>query len=418
MVYTAAASFSKIPCSITQKKIGVAITPPSDHSIQLMGNGAISLGQQKAPPRGGPKSPVSERSVHLSWGGSRARSLSGLSSEGSAKRTLPRVPSARNAVLAVKKVFSNESRVLLEHYMPPFCLMDPVLSPEVGDITKNTWESIINGDAQGFRTMKEVHPHISALTYFYDRFYSQLFFLYPEVRHFFQGSIAHQGRRLVKSMMGLATMVCYDKNNVDKKLVWLANKHSEACIHPQYYGGFMWNILITLRHCLGTDWTPEVEEAWVISASYMLRVMVPIAVQGTKHFASPYTVPKHNPEAFSYEGHGSNAGGPKPNALGGPPPGTGLETIPDNNPLNGYTMPETHNYEDSHEEEKQKLFATPSLPSTPKAPAGGCPVFHSSGTKGAPARAAQEVQKISRTSMDSVEEAFAECTSSFLSQNK
>eukprot|EP00639_Heterosigma_akashiwo_P030026 CAMPEP_0194670686 /NCGR_PEP_ID=MMETSP0295-20121207/5356_1 /TAXON_ID=39354 /ORGANISM="Heterosigma akashiwo, Strain CCMP2393" /LENGTH=496 /DNA_ID=CAMNT_0039553969 /DNA_START=138 /DNA_END=1624 /DNA_ORIENTATION=+ len=269
----------------------------------------------------------------------------------------------------MKHVLQNNDCFLVEHYLPPFCLLDPTLSQEVGELTRSTWDSIVNGDAQGFRAMKEAHPQISSLTYFYDRFYSQLFYLYPEVRPFFQSSITHQGRRLVKSMMGLASMVCYEKDRVDKKLVWLAHKHNEAGIHPQYYGGWMWNMLMTLRHCLGTDWTPDVEEAWVISASYMLRVILPVVVQGTKHFASPYTTPKHHPPSvFSYDVSPTSAGESssqtgrhrRPSCqLGGT---SDLATIPDDNPLNGFQMPDASEYKDDPEEERCKLLETPFLP--------------------------------------------------------
>jgi hemoglobin-like flavoprotein len=187
----------------------------------------------------------------------------------------------------------DKKEYLIEHYQPPFCILQPVLNTKIGEITKRSWESIVSGEAEGFRRMKATYPQLTPLTYFYDRFYSQLFFLYPECRPFFQSSLSQQGRRLVKSLMGLASLACFEKETVHSKLVALAVKHNEKGIHPQMYGGFMWNILMTLRHCLGQDWTPEVEEAWIISASYMLRVMVPIAVEGTESFASPYAVPKY-----------------------------------------------------------------------------------------------------------------------------
>ena len=59
-----------------------------------------------------------------------------------------------------------------------------------------------------------------------------------------------------------------------------------------YYGGFVWNIIITLRHCLGEDWTRDIKEAWTIAVSYMLRTIVPVAARGTRHFASPYIFPQ------------------------------------------------------------------------------------------------------------------------------
>jgi len=203
---------------------------------------------------------------------------------------------------SISSFFSGGDALLVEHYLPAFCIMDPVLTPQIGELTKLSWERIVSGDAQGFKKLKETQPALTSLTYFYDRFYNQLFFLYPEVKHFFQSSITAQGRRLVKSLMGLATIVCYDSTRVHKKLVELTEKHNQLGIHPMFYGGFMWNIIITLRHCLGDDWSQDIEAAWVTSASFMLRVMVPIAVKGTRHFASPYSVPRQGTAEFHVEG--------------------------------------------------------------------------------------------------------------------
>jgi len=170
--------------------------------------------------------------------------------------------------------------------------MNPVLTPRVGELTKLSWERIVSGDAQGFKKIQENDPTVTSLVYFYDRFYTQLFFLYPEVKRFFQASISSQGRRLVKSLMGLATITLFDTSRVHSRLVELTNTHNTIGIHPMYYGGFVWNMIITLRHCLGEDWTNDIQEAWTIAGSYMLRTMVPVAVRGTRNFASPYAFPR------------------------------------------------------------------------------------------------------------------------------
>jgi len=212
---------------------------------------------------------------------------------------------------SISGVFSPREAFVVEHYLPVFCIMNPVLSPRIGELTKMSWERVVSGEAQGFKKVKEKQPELTSLIYFYDRFYHQLFFLYPEVRHFFQSSIASQGRRLVKSLMGLATIVSYDSLRVCKKLTEITERHNQLGIHPMFYGGFMWNIIITLRHCLDEDWTQDIEEAWVTSASFMLRVMIPIAVRGTRHFASPYVVPRQNTAEF----HVTNT--PEPDPLTG-----------------------------------------------------------------------------------------------------
>ncbi len=92
-------------------------------------------------------------------------------------------------------------------------------------------------------------------------FYRRLFEIAPEVKPYFRGALAAQGRRL---MMTLSIVVgsLNDLSSVLPVMKSLAVKHVGYGVVPLHYVKAGEALMWTLEKSLGDDFTPDVREAW------------------------------------------------------------------------------------------------------------------------------------------------------------
>ncbi len=107
-------------------------------------------------------------------------------------------------------------------------------------------------------------------------FYGRLFEIAPEVRPFFKGELAEQGRKL---MTTLALVVGSLRNlaSVMPAVESLAVKHVSYGVEPAHYGQVGEALLWTLERGLGPDFTPEVKAAWAQTYRALSGAMIAAA---------------------------------------------------------------------------------------------------------------------------------------------
>ena len=92
-------------------------------------------------------------------------------------------------------------------------------------------------------------------------FYSRLFEIAPEVKPLFRGDMTEQGRKLMRTL----TIVVNGLGNLEAILPAasaLAKNHVTYGVKASHYAPVGAALLWTLERGLGTDWTPEVQNAW------------------------------------------------------------------------------------------------------------------------------------------------------------
>src|SRR5215216_2495347 len=104
-------------------------------------------------------------------------------------------------------------------------------------------------------------------------FYTRLFEIAPHYRHMFKNDMKKQGAMLM-STLGLAVG---SLNNLEKILPAvrsLGQRHAGYGVTAQDYQPVAEAFLWTLEHYLGDDFTPELQEAWVIAYTTLATVMI------------------------------------------------------------------------------------------------------------------------------------------------
>jgi nitric oxide dioxygenase len=109
-------------------------------------------------------------------------------------------------------------------------------------------------------------------------FYDRLFELAPQVRALFTGDMALQGRKLM-AMLRTVTIKLNDLDDLVPAVQKLAVRHVGYGAEPAHYAVVGQALIDTLDKGLGTDFTPEVREAWTTAYALLSGVMIEAAAQ-------------------------------------------------------------------------------------------------------------------------------------------
>ena len=163
--------------------------------------------------------------------------------------------------------------------MPPYYIKNVLVTDEDIGLARASWKLVIDGTSENFLHLKD-KPGFDApscLTWFYDIFYKRLFDVNPSVKKYFKSNIQSQGRVLM-GVISTTLSQLKDPEAFNTLLVNLAHVHSKRAIRGMQYG-IMGDVLFwTLKYCLGTQYNSIMHFAWVKIFSYMLRIIVPVAV--------------------------------------------------------------------------------------------------------------------------------------------
>lgn len=112
-------------------------------------------------------------------------------------------------------------------------------------------------------------------------FYSHLFVTCPETRDMFPVSMANQRDKLVAAL----GRVVSDVDNVDALVPFLqqlGRDHRKFGVEDHHYPAVGTSLLATLRHFLGSEWTPELERDWTEAYGIVSQVMAEAAAEAAK----------------------------------------------------------------------------------------------------------------------------------------
>lgn len=103
-------------------------------------------------------------------------------------------------------------------------------------------------------------------------FYGRLFEVYPEVKPYFKGDMAEQGRKLM-AMIGMAVNSLENLEPLIPAVRESGKRHAEYGVMEADYDKVADALIWTLEQGLGDDFTPEVKQAWVGMYTTVAEVM-------------------------------------------------------------------------------------------------------------------------------------------------
>jgi hemoglobin-like flavoprotein len=103
-------------------------------------------------------------------------------------------------------------------------------------------------------------------------FYGRLFELDPSLRPLFKGDLVEQGRKLMQ-MIGVAVNGLDRLDQILPAVQQLGVRHAAYGVRDQHYDTVATALLWTLEQGLGSDFTPEVKDAWTAAYTVLAGTM-------------------------------------------------------------------------------------------------------------------------------------------------
>jgi len=126
---------------------------------------------------------------------------------------------------------------------------------------------------QSFARAEKIGPHVAAT------FYAELFAIDPTLRTLFKGDVVALGRKLM-DMLHRVVAALDAPEAISAEVGALARRHLDYGVEAHHYAIAGTALMRTLRHELGSDFTPEVRAAWGV-AYQMLSDMMREAAHGS-----------------------------------------------------------------------------------------------------------------------------------------
>jgi hemoglobin-like flavoprotein len=116
-------------------------------------------------------------------------------------------------------------------------------------------------------------PILAQRDAFSKRFYSRLFELAPELRHFFPNDLAKQRRKFF-DMLVVAVEAADSPDAIEPLLEELGARHAGYGTRPAHYVVVMEALIDTLRACEGESFDDDAEGAWRAMLAALAGVML------------------------------------------------------------------------------------------------------------------------------------------------
>ena len=181
--------------------------------------------------------------------------------------------------VSIQSAMEQTHEELTELMMPPYYIRNVVVTDIDINVARAAWRQIIDGSSKVFISFKQSLgiETSSCLTWFYDCFYNRLFDVNPSARPLFKTNIQSQGRVLM-GIISTALNQLRDPDSFTAMLINLAHVHSQRGVRGMQYGIIGDVLFWTLKHCLGEAYDEKTSHAWIKIFSYMLKIIVPVAV--------------------------------------------------------------------------------------------------------------------------------------------
>ena len=103
-------------------------------------------------------------------------------------------------------------------------------------------------------------------------FYAELFAIDPSLRAMFKGNIQEQHKKLL-SALALVVRSLHTPEKILGAVEKLAVKHLDYGVKPEHYTYVGNALLRTLKKGLGSEFTPELSDAWVEAFRMLAQIM-------------------------------------------------------------------------------------------------------------------------------------------------
>ena len=171
----------------------------------------------------------------------------------------------------------------LENSIPSYYVKNPVFDQTEIDAAASAWRIIVNGiETTPFiekKTNEIDFYHPSTSTWFYEIFYDTFFLRCPEVVPLFSNVGKVSRGKLIAAVLSLALEVLENPEKVRQNLSELAHRHNIIGVEPFYYGIMGDALFNALQEVLGPSFDELTRRSWIKLYSYMLSIILPIAVQ-------------------------------------------------------------------------------------------------------------------------------------------
>jgi hemoglobin-like flavoprotein len=106
-----------------------------------------------------------------------------------------------------------------------------------------------------------------------DVFYTKLFMIQPELKKMFPVAMDEQYKKLIE-MISIIVARLERLNELTDDIAALGQRHIGYGVKPEHYKIVGKALLWTLQQGLGSDWTKEVEEAWIKCYTLLSEAMI------------------------------------------------------------------------------------------------------------------------------------------------
>ena len=181
------------------------------------------------------------------------------------------------AIISSKK---RDPDVELKVEFPAYYSEDPVTLEDCAR-ARESWLLVVEDRSPVYQTQKAIMQASSCVSWFYDLFYERLFEVAASTKPLFKNDMQVQGKALVK-MISAALGLLNDNVQLTDALQGLARGHAAKGVVSSQYGIVGETLLWTLERVLGEAFTDEVKGAWLRIYCFMLKVILPAAVEEEK----------------------------------------------------------------------------------------------------------------------------------------
>jgi len=187
----------------------------------------------------------------------------------------------KNDIIKLQSELSKKISIPLEiqvaHYTPSIFPLVPIINKKTIKLCADSWSEIVSRN----------EDDVSGITMFYTEFYNRLEKVDENKKiESILSSHAVGINKIVEKGSIIIRIVNYalaiESNNemIQYKLLMLGKAHSKRMIKPYMYSIFIQTLLYTISDQLGNYATHEVMDAWVNLFAFIMRSMLPPAIDG------------------------------------------------------------------------------------------------------------------------------------------
>lgn len=169
------------------------------------------------------------------------------------------------------------------HFYPPYYIADADIDEDDIYRAQSSWKMITNDTSPTYVELRgtEGFSHPSALAWFYTMFYDRLFDVHPSCKPLFRNNMKVQGQALC-GIVTTALSLLKETEVLKGALTKLAIRHAKYGVLANQYGMVGEVLLWTLDKILRDVFDAKTQSSWVKIYSFMLQVIIPVAVEAEK----------------------------------------------------------------------------------------------------------------------------------------